>query len=80
MKQQTFIAFFKDSNGEKIDFERFSCRRAETVKKYIEQLWKSALYRACTKGAETVSIYATPDGIHEQPEPVAVVDLATIDI
>ena len=80
MKQQTFIAFFLNAEKEKIDFERFSCKRAETVKKYIVQLWQSELYRICTKGAETVTIYATPDGIHEQPHPVAVVNLADIAI
>lgn len=75
MKQQTFIAFFENRSGQRITFERFSCARIDTVKKYIRELWSSSLYRVCTKGAEVVKIYATPDGYHELSDPAAIVEL-----
>ena len=72
--KQTYIAFFEDRAGKRIDFERFSCKKVETVKKYIRELWNNSLYRVCTKGAEIVKIYATPDGI-QAAEPAAIVEL-----
>ena len=65
MKKQTFIAKIKDSSGNMIDFERFSCKRPETVRKYMQQLFANGLYRACTRGAHTIEIWATPDGYHD---------------
>lgn len=75
-KQQTFIAFFESKDGKRIDFERFCCKRIDTAKKYIGQLWENSLYRACTKGAEVVKIYATPDGVNKEPVPAAIIELA----
>lgn len=75
MKEQTYIAFFEDRAGKRIDFERFSCKKVETVKKYIRQLWNNSLYRVCTKGAKIVKIYATPDEYNTLSEPAAIVEL-----
>lgn len=69
MKQQTFIAYIEDGNGKMMDFERFSCKRAETVRKNMTALFQNDLYRACTKGAVSFAIYATPDGYHREDEP-----------
>lgn len=77
MKQQTFIVFFETADGGQVTFERFSCRRIATVKSRIRGLWKSSLYRACTKGAEVVKIYATPDGYNRESRPVETMKLAT---
>ncbi len=63
MKEQTFIAKIYDAAGTCIDFERFTCKRAETVKKHMLRLFDNELYRICTRGAEKVVIYATPAGM-----------------
>ena len=68
--KQTFIAIIKNRAGREITFERFSCKRAETVRTNMMQLFKSDLYRACTRGAETVEIYRTPDGYSREEKPV----------
>lgn len=75
MKQQTYIAHFIDFNGNKIDFERFSYSRLSSVIKAIHTLWNNSLYRVCTKGAEHVEIYRTPDGTTEEENPAAIVNL-----
>ena len=71
----TFIAFFEDNAGNRITFERFACKKVSTVKKYIRELWSNSLYRVCTRGAEIVKIYATPDGYTAQNTPEAVIEL-----
>lgn len=62
MKKQTFIAKIRDNNGNMIGFERFNCRRPETVKKHMQQLFKSELYRICNETAKSIEIWETPDG------------------
>ncbi len=75
MKIQTYIAFILDANKNKMDFERFSCARVETVKRQMQELFKSALYRVCTKGAVSVAIYRTPDGRNEEKKPCCCFDI-----
>ena len=62
MKKQNYIAIVENKNFQMVTFERFSCARVETVKKQMQELLKNSLYRACTPGAVSVSIYRTPDG------------------
>jgi len=69
MKQQTFIAYLEDQNFKMITFERFSCKRLETVINQMKELLKSSLYRACTKEAVSVAIYKTPDGYSKEDNP-----------
>ena len=69
MKKQTYIAMIRDDAGQAISFERFTCKRAATVKKHMQQLFKSDLYRACTRGVAKVDIYATPDGYRRETTP-----------
>lgn len=75
-KQQTFIAFFEGKEGKKITFERFCCKRVSTVQKYIAQLWNNPLYHDSELDtAETIKIYATPNGIDKEPFPAAIMNL-----
>ena len=67
MKKQTFIAIIKDHAGKEISFERFSCKRADTVKKNMKKLFDNDLYKACMKNAATVEIYSTTDGYNRDP-------------
>ena len=72
MKQQNYIAFYYNAAGEKIDFDRFACKRAETAKRQILQaLEDSALFRSChrRRGSARVTVFATPDGINEESAP-----------
>ena len=69
MKKQTYIAMIRDDAGQAISFERFTCKRAATVKQNMLQLFKSDMYRACTRGAAKVDIYATPDGYRRETTP-----------
>ena len=69
MKKQTYIAYLRDENKQAITFERFACKRAETVRKQMNILLASDLYRACVKGVKTVEIHATKDGYHAEPIP-----------
>ena len=75
MTQQTFIAFIIDTNNNRMDFERFNCAKVETVKRQMQELFKNALYRACTKGAAAVAIYRTPDGYHEEEKPACIFNI-----
>ena len=69
MKQMRNIAIIRDRNGKQIDFERFAVKKPETVKRQMQELFRSPLYRACTKGADYVDIYATPDGCNREATP-----------
>ena len=72
MKLQTYIAFYYNANGDKVDFDRFSCKRADTVKRQIlRALEDSALFRTCHRldGSARVAVFATPDGLTEEPAP-----------
>lgn len=75
MKKQTFIAYIQNESGNMIDFERFTCKNPETVKKHMLKLFESELYRVCTKGAKTIDIYKTPDGYNKECFPVVSFEL-----
>lgn len=62
MKKQTFIAIIKDGTGKEISFERFTCKRADTVKNSMMKLFDNDLYRACMKTAATIEVYSTSNG------------------
>lgn len=70
VKRMTYIAFLEDADGQQVNFERFACRHAATVKSMMLKLWSSSLYRACTKSAETVKVYKSNDGYHYDDTPV----------
>lgn len=72
MRKQTFIAIIKDHTGKEISFERFTCKRADTVKNNMVKLFNNDLYRACLKNAATVEIYSTSNGYNRDAEPVNV--------
>lgn len=63
-----FLAVIK-KDGKQVTFERFGCKRAETVKRQMLKLLQNSLYRACIDGADTVEIYATPDGYTKEEKP-----------
>ena len=69
MKQQTFIVYLEDRNFKMITFERFFCKRLETVVNQMKELLKNSLYRACVKDAASVAIYRTPDGCTKEENP-----------
>lgn len=74
--KQTFIARLKDKSGNYVTFERFSCRKPETVKAQLLKVFSdSSLYRVCIKPAEIVEVYATPDGYNANPIPVIIFEL-----
>lgn len=74
--KQTFIARLKDKSGNYVTFERFSCRKPETVKAQLLKVYHdSSLYRVCIKPAEIVEVYATPDGYNADPIPVIIFEL-----
>lgn len=74
MKKMEYIVYICN-NDSVITFERFSCKRLETVKKSMETLLTSDLYRACIKGATKADIYRTLDGYQREPEPVYTMDI-----
>ena len=59
MKEQTYIVYLIDNAGNKVDFERFSYKKIETVKKAMQQLLSNSLYKALNKTATTQEIYRT---------------------
>jgi hypothetical protein len=69
MKEQTYIVFLVDDEGNKVDFERFSYKRIETVKRAMQQLLSNSLYRVLNKTATKIEIYKTAYSI-EGLEPV----------
>ena len=69
MKEQTYIVFLVDDEGNKVDFERFSYKRIETVKRTMQQLLSNSLYRVLNKTATKIEIYKTSYSI-EGLEPV----------
>lgn len=78
MKKQTYIARLKDNAGNIVTFERFSCKKAETVKAQLLKVWSaSALYRTFCRNAEIVEVYATPDGYNTEEAPTMIFKLET---
>lgn len=71
MKKQTYIAIIRDDAGKAITFERFTCKKTDTVKKHMQQLFTNELYRICIGDAATIDIYATPDGYTRDATPAA---------
>ena len=71
MKKQTYIAIIFNSNGREIGFERFACKKIETVRKNMIELFNNDLYRICNKDAAQIKVYATPDGYTMIPDPLA---------
>ena len=69
MQQQTFIAVLLDKSFNQVGFERFSCKKPETVEKLMKKLFDSPLYRVCSKEAVSIAIYATPDGYNREKDP-----------
>ena len=65
----TYLAIIQNRDFQQITFERFSCKRLETVKKNMLSLLQNSLYRACTPGAVAVAIYRTPDGYNREEYP-----------
>lgn len=59
MKEQTYIVYLVDDEGGKVDFERFSCKKIETVKRSMQQLLSNSLYRVLNKTATKLEIYKT---------------------
>ena len=69
---QTYIAIILDASGKEIDFERFSCKRVQTVQNNMIKLFNNSLYRALNKEADKIAIYATPDGYTQEAAPAMV--------
>lgn len=69
--QMTFLAILKKDNNE-VSFERFGCKRATTVKRQMIKLSQNNFYRACMEGANTIEVYATPDGYTKEKNPCLV--------
>lgn len=64
--KQTYLVKIIDGSGDTINFERFACKKVETVRKNMYRLFQNDLYRVCNKTARKLRIYATPDGYHEE--------------
>lgn len=65
--KQTFLVYIKDASGKIITFERFGCKRLETVEKNMEKLINNSMYCACIKGAATYEIYQTENTANGAP-------------
>ena len=76
MKKQTFIVFIYNADGKRIDFERFACKKVDTVKKHMNILFNDRLYRICTPGAASWKVFETPDGVNHGENPVYIHNLA----
>ena len=66
MKQQTFIVKIY-RNNDQVDFERFTCKKAQTVKANFQKLLENSLYNTLlfmNKPTHAIC-YATPDGAAE---------------
>ena len=57
--EQTYLAIFRDAEGNQITFERFGYKRLQTVCRALYKLLDNSLYRVCIKGAESIDIYET---------------------
>lgn len=62
MKKQTFIVYIKDVSGNMVTFERFSCKKPETVRKAMIKLFENDLYRVCNRAAKKIELWDTPNG------------------
>jgi hypothetical protein len=70
MKKQTYISYLEDGNQKMIDFERWSHKRVETILSKLSELYKNPFYQIYMQRAETISIYATPDGYNRDRNPI----------
>lgn len=73
--RMNYIIYVCGDNEYTITFERFNCKKIDTVKKNMVKLLNNDLYRACIKGAKKVKIYRTPDGYNREEKPVFIMDL-----
>ena len=74
MKKMEYIVYICN-NDSVITFERFACKRLETVKRNMETLLASDLYMACIKGATKADFYRTPDGYQREKDPVYTMEI-----
>lgn len=73
--RMNYIVYVCDNNEYTITFERFNCKKLDTVKKNMVKLLNNDLYCVCIKGAKKVKIYRTPNGYTREEEPVFVMDI-----
>ena len=76
-QEMRFLAVLENADSQEVGFERFGCKKPETVRKNMEWLLDQPLYRACVRmdGAVRVAIYATPDGYGREPSPCLCFDI-----
>ena len=77
----TYISREIDVNGKQMDFERWACKKPETIKnRYARVYRESALFQTLMRinKIERIDIYRTPDGYHAEQEPCYSFDLSSI--
>ena len=74
-QRQTFIVYEEDAQGKILKFERFACKRLETVKRNMWKLYEMNNKSVSGSGVFVWKIYATPEGVHKDLEPVCIVHL-----
>ena len=57
--KQTFLVEIYDTQDKYLDFQRFACKRLDTVVKQMRELCKSSMYRAVTKDISYALVYET---------------------
>ena len=57
MKKETFRVYLKDENNNMITFERFSCKRLQTVKNNMKILLDNSLYLVCVKNYKYIEYH-----------------------
>lgn len=73
--KMNYIVYICSNTDYVITFERFACKKLETVKRNMQKLLDNDLYRACTKGAEKIKVYRTPDGYSREEKPVLTMNI-----
>lgn len=68
MAKQTFIILLENSDGQIIDFERWSYKKVRTCIDNMVELYRTypSLYVPKLQGADRVTAYPTPDGYNRE--------------
>lgn len=57
MKKEVYRVIFRNAEGEKINFERFTCKKLDTVKKQMKELMESEIYQILNRDCRKLEYY-----------------------
>ena len=79
--KQTYISREIDVNGKQQDFQRWTCKKPETIKNRYARVYRdSSMFQMLMRvnKIERIDIYRTPDGYNVEKEPCYSFNLSSV--